>query len=181
MVSHLATAILAVTMVAAKAQPPQWESDYGKALESTRAEAKPLLVVLDKPADAESRLDPELLSEDAISGQERKLLRPYELCHVDVSTKYGKRVAKAFQAKDFPYMAIIDKTGSEVIFSKAGKIQQGQWAKTLLAHTKGTRGGRVSHVSYKPSDESLGFKSPSDPSDDDSYCPSCQRKARRHR
>jgi len=177
MVTTLATAILAVSFLTAKSEAPQWQPDYGKALEATRAEEKPLLVVLDKPADEESRLDPALLSEGK-SGEQQELLDDYELCHVDVSTKYGKRVAKAFRAKEFPHTAIIDRTGSVILFSNAGKMKSDQWEHALLSFRKGTRSGRTTHVSFKKGDESLEFETPSEARQGKPYCPSCQKKNR---
>lgn len=177
MVSYLAIAILAATVPTAKPEPPQWESDYGKALEATREDEKPLLVVLDKPTETEARIEPSLLCEGAITGKRRKLLRPYRLCHVDVSTKYGKKVAKAFRAGDFPYTAIIDKSGSKIIFSKAGKMKSEQWDETLVAFKSGSRNARISHVVYKKSDDSLEFKDPGESSSSSSYCPTCRRKS----
>jgi len=71
------------------------------------------------------------------------------LCHVDVTTDYGQKVAKAFNAKEFPHVAIIDKTGSMVIYKKTGQIDSAEWQKILTSHKTGER----------PS----------------SYCPNCQR------
>ena len=98
MISYLATATLAVGFLAGAPQAPQWEASYGKALKATREADAPLLVVLDKPNTEEARLEPELLSEDVDRGKDTKLLRPYRLCHVDVTTRYGRRVARAFRA-----------------------------------------------------------------------------------
>ena len=94
----------------------------------------------------------------------RKLLSPYRLCHVDVTTDYGQKVAKAFKAKEFPHVAIIDKTGSVVIFRKTGQIKQDEWKKILTENKSGERSNPVSHVTLKPTGESSGG----------SYCPSCQ-------
>ena len=87
-----------------------------------------LLVVLDKPNSKEARIEPALLSEDKATSDNSKLLKPYRLCHVDVTTEYGQKVAKAFNAKEFPHVAIIDKTGSMVIFNKTGQIDSGRVA-----------------------------------------------------
>jgi len=173
MVSSLAIAILSVGLLAGSPQPPQWEASYGKALKATRDEKSPLLVVLDKPDSDEARLGPELLGEDAVRGGETKLLRPYRLCHVDVTTKYGRRVARAFRARRFPHVAIIDKTGSTVIFHKSGKIEASEWEQILEQHKSGDRtlAKTVSRTSYKPS-ESLSEKPVSRP-----YCPNCQRNS----
>lgn len=151
MINFVAIATMAIGLVAASPKTPQWESSYGKALEETRNGQDPLLVVLDKPNSKESRIEPALLSENSASGDNTKLLRPYRLCHVDVSTDYGQKVAKAFHAKDFPQVAIIDKTGSTVIFKKSGKIQPTEWKDILTSYKSGDR----------PTSKA--------------YCPNCQR------
>jgi hypothetical protein len=153
MINFLATATMAVGLLAAAPKAPQWEASYGKALEATRAGQDPLLVVLDKPNSKEARIEPALLSENKTGGEQTKLLRPYRLCHVDVTTDYGQKVAKVFHAKDFPHVAIIDKTGSMVIFRKSGKIKAAEWQEILSSHKSGERPSSV----------------------DRSYCPNCQR------
>jgi hypothetical protein len=160
MINFLATATLAIGMMATAPRAPQWENSYGKALEETRAGQDPLLVVLDKPESDDARLEPSLLSEDNANGDTSKLLSPYRLCHVDVSTDYGKKIAKAFKAKDFPHVAIIDKTGSVVIFKKSGQIDQDEWKEILASHKSGER----PHLTMKPISQSKP------------YCPNCQRQ-----
>lgn len=173
MVSKLAIAIFSVGLLSGAPQTPQWEESYGKALEATRDENAPLLVVLDKPQTEEARLEPELLGTSEESSEDTELLRPYQLCHVDVTTKYGRKVADAFRAKKFPHVAIIDKTGSTVIFRKSGKIDAKEWESILARHKSGDRSlaRTVSRTSYRPS-ESLGDNSSRQP-----YCPSCQRNS----
>ena len=127
MVSSLAIAILSVGLLAEAPKPPQWEASYGKALQASRDAKSPLLVVLDEPNSEEARLEPELLGQEDVNRGDVKLLRRYRLCHVDVTTKYGRRVARAFRAKRFPHVAIIDKTGSTVIFRKTGQIEPKEW------------------------------------------------------
>jgi len=174
MMSYLAAATLAVSLLAATPQSPQWKSSYGKALEATRTGHNPLLVVLDKPNSANARIEPQLLSENSLSGKEAELLRPYELCHVDVTTEYGQKVASAFRANRFPHVAIIDKTGSLVLFRKSGKIDAAEWERALTQHKNGerTKARPASHMSYQPS-ESVIYSSPMG----GSYCPSCQRRS----
>jgi len=154
MINFLATATLAITMVATAPKTPQWEHSYGKALEETRAGQDPLLVVLDKPDSDDARIEPKLLSEDNASSDNSKLLSPYHLCHVDVTTDYGQKVAKAFHAKEFPQVAIIDKTGSVVIFKKSGQIDQDEWKQILASHKSGERPAASEHP----------------------FCPNCQRQ-----
>jgi hypothetical protein len=170
MLCYLATATLAISALLAAPQRPQWETSYGKALEATRAADEPLLVVLDKPNSKEARLAPELVS-DELDGKDIALLRPYQLCHIDVTTKYGRKVAKAFQAKSFPHIAIIDKSGSTVIFHKSGKIRAEEWQRILSRHKSGERSlaKSVSRTSYKPSGSSSDALRPS--------CPNCQRNS----
>jgi len=163
MVNFLATATLAISMLAATPKTPQWDSSYGKALEATRAGQDPLLVVLDKPGTKEAAVRSDLLSEDNAGSDNSKLLSPYRLCHVDVSTEYGQKVAKAFKAKEFPHVAIIDKTGSVVIFRKTGQIKEDEWKQILTANKSGERSNPVSHLTLKPTGSSSG-----------SYCPNCQ-------
>ena len=176
MVSYLAIAILSVGLLAGAPQQPQWEASYGKALEATRDEGNsPLLVVLEKPDSDDARLEPELLGKDqeVVGSDDIELLQPYELCHVDVTTKYGRKVADAFRAKKFPHVAIIDKTGSTVIFHKSGKIDPKEWEQILQRHKSGDRSlaRTMSRTSYKPS-ESVADSPASQP-----YCPSCQRSS----
>jgi hypothetical protein len=131
MINFVATATLAIGLLAAAPKAPQWETSYGKALEETRSGQDPLLVVLDKPNSKSARLEPALLSEDKATTDSSKLLKPYRLCHVDVTTEYGQKVAKVFNAKEFPHVAIIDKTGSMVIFKRTGQIDSAEWEKIL--------------------------------------------------
>jgi hypothetical protein len=169
MLCYLATATLAISALLAAPQRPQWESSYGKALEATRTADAPLLVVLDKPKSRVARLSPELFEGKAAG--ENALLKPYQLCHVDVTTGYGKKVAKAFHAKTFPHVAIIDKTGSTVIFSKAGNIQAEEWQRILTRNKSGEKSlaKNVSRTSYKPITGGSNGAKPN--------CPNCQRNS----
>lgn len=140
MVSSLAAALVAVSTLAASAAissgpgAPQWESDYGKALAASRQEDRPLLVVLDVPGRPESALEAAQLE---TTGEQGKLLGAYELCHVDASTKHGKKVAEAFKATEFPFTAIIDRTGSWVLTKKTGPISTAEWLDTLAKYKTG--------------------------------------------
>jgi hypothetical protein len=178
MISFLATATLAVGLLAATPEPPQWESDYGKALSATRAGNSPLLVVLDEPKSEEARIEPALLGQTTVLGKESNLLKPYRLCHVDVSTKYGQKVAKAFGASRFPHVAIIDKSGALVIFKRSGNLNAAEWEQALTEHKNGERPRphTVAKVSYQPSYQPttpMVYSSPFPTSS----CPNCQRSS----
>ena len=181
MVSSLATAIVAIGVLASTPELPQWQADYGKALEETRGGEQPLLVVLDQPDAEQARLEPELLGEGETAHADLDLLRPYNLCHVDISTDYGKKVAKAFKAEDFPYTAIIDKTGSVIIYAKAGKMASDEWQDVLKKFREGDRQSAIAasqpteRTSFKISQDSYRTATPA--AESPNYCPSCQRRS----
>jgi hypothetical protein len=175
MINLMATAYLAVGLLVANPQPRVWQTSYGKALEATKSANSPLLVVLDKPNSDTQRIAPELLGKTGTQAQSQ-LLQPYTLCHVDVTTDYGKKVASAFRATSFPHVAIIDKTGSTVIYRATGDIDAALWQQVLTRHKNGERARpqAVSHVTYKPA----GSVIYSDPMvGGGAYCPSCQRQS----
>jgi hypothetical protein len=150
-----------------------WEADYGQALAQTREVEQPLLVVLDVPSDEAQRLNPELL--DVANGAFP--LDSYELCRVDVSTEYGKRVAKSFKVTEFPHVAIIDKSGSVILHRIKGEVTTDQWKSTLARHAEGLRSSGSRYTVAKPLTDlsSAGFVEPSETSSSKPYCASCQR------
>lgn len=168
MIEFLAMTVVAISTWGVSADSVQWQSDYGKALEASRADARPLLIVLDDPSDpAASAEEDQLVAE----GEQEELLTAYECCHVDVSTEYGKKVADAFKAEEFPFAAIIDKTGSVVLTKKSGKVSDEEWQTTLATYKSGERSKAVQTAFYRGKEGiNTSVKSPS-------YCPSCQRKS----
>ena len=175
MVSYLAAVLVAVSSLTTSAvstgpDAVQWQADYGKALAATRQDDRPLLVVLDVPGDPKAAVETHQFE---IDGEQGKLLEAYQLCHVDVSTKYGKKVAEAFRAKQFPFTAIIDKTGSIVLTKKAGQVSSDQWQETLAKYQKGEQTTKTHATSfYRGGSENSSVVSPSG-------CKSCQLQAAR--
>lgn len=178
MVHYLIISALAISSAVAASKPAQWQADYGKALAATRADDRPLLVVLDIPNNPNKAAEDDQLKTDGDQGQ---LLAKYQLCHIDASTEYGERVAKVFKADKFPFTAIIDKTGSIVLHKKAGQLTDEEWNETLAAyksgdrstlqlHTSAYRGGMSGSGSFSMPAATTSVVSPS-------YCPSCQRNA----
>jgi hypothetical protein len=165
MVHYLAVAMLAASSAVTPATT-EWQSDYGKALAATRSENRPLLIVLDAPGTAVAA---DLL---ATEGPNAELLKSYELCHVDVTTEYGKKVAAAFGATQFPHTSIIDKNGATVLFKQPGAISADEMKTALTKFEKGEQ--PVAHsVGYR-GNTILGSQSGA------SYpagCTACQRKA----
>jgi len=175
MVSFVTAVSIAVSALTANASSSgadavQWQADYGKALAATRQDDRPLLVVLDVPGDPKEAIETEQFE---IEGEQGKLLESYQLCHVDASTKYGKKVAKAFRAKVFPFTAIIDKTGSVVLLKKAGQISDDEWQETLAKYQTGEQSTKTFTTTfYRGGSESNKTITPSG-------CTSCQLRAAR--
>lgn len=175
MVQLLVTAMLAVSTIAAAPNRAQWQSDYGKALAATRADDRPLLVVLDVPNDPEAAVASEQLE---AKGEQSELLGAYQRCHIDVSTEYGKKVAEVFEADEFPFTAIIDKTGSVVLCKKLGQLSSEEWQATLAAYQKGERQSPTLHTSFYRGDDVVYQSNSTTPNIvSPSYCPSCQLRA----
>jgi hypothetical protein len=168
MMGSVASALIAISLFghAQQADPSSsaWESDYGRALTTTRqAQQKPLLVVIDMPTDAQHRIEPVRLIKEQSVNQDAGLLAAYELCHVDASTEYGKKVARSFKTTTFPHVAVIDKTGRKIIHTATGPLTDAQW-KALLINYKAGQVPQAAPVSFFEPSFSAG-----------SYCPSCQR------
>lgn len=173
MLTSLFTLAIAAAVASPAVEAPQWESDYGKALEQVRADDRPLLVVLDKPGE---EVDAKLLS-----AKDDKTLSKYDLCRVDVSTEYGQKVAKAFGAKSFPHVAFVDKTGAVVLHTHQGKISADTWNSSLTKYQTGEQPQR--HIVMRPTSETSTVIYEAQPVmqyeqpvyRDNSYCPSCQK------
>ncbi len=174
MVSYLATAMMAIGVLASAPESTEWQSDYGDALAATRAaDNQPLLVVLDEPQAGETSIEP-VLGTGESKVVDKKLLKHYRLCRIDASTNYGQKIAGVFKAKRFPHVAIIDKSGKVILFKKSGKITSTEFSNALEANQDGERVA-AKHVSYKLS----GDETSSTPAYSNSnYCPSCQRNRR---
>ncbi len=140
MKSFLASVAIAATMCTQPLSATEWNNNYGDALKDAKAAKKPLLVVIDEPSNPKGRIDQVHFTGDTTQPE---LLSPYRLCHVDANTPYGKRLAKAFGAKSFPYTAITDKTSKVLIFEKSGKFSTSDWVATLVKHREGQRAAKI--------------------------------------
>jgi hypothetical protein len=173
MLHYLAAATIAATTLAATPGKVQWQADYGKALAATRSDHRPLLVVLDNPTEPQAHLDDALLKAE---GEQGELLGAYQLCRVDATTEYGKKVAKAFGASQLPHTAIIDRTGSVVLYRQPGQIAANDWSATLAKYQSGV-GQTATQTYYRGSVGQPVFQSMQPVATSPSYCPSCQRRA----
>ena len=169
MQSLLFTAMVSASLAVTAKGDLEWSHDYGKAKAAAAASQRPLLVVLEDPADDDARFDDQMF---VAKDSNLKLIRQFELCRVDVKTAYGKRVAKAFGVTKLPYTAITDKTAKYITFRGAGPMSTEQWTKTLETRKRGDR---------LPATESTGnsaaFEWPVLPMQ--SSCPSCVQGAYR--
>ncbi len=136
MTKVVAFSLLVLVMIAPGALGAEWLSDYGVALRQAEIEGKPLLIILDEPSTRAPKIEKVKFNEEAA---EDALLKPYKLCRIDVSTEYGKRVAKAFKVSEVPLTVIIDRTASVQIYRKTGTIQLQEWKATLLTYREGRR------------------------------------------
>lgn len=67
------------------------------------------------------------------------LLWHYDLCRVDISSSYGKKIAQVFHATQFPQTTIIDRTGSVIIYQRVGHLTTEDWVTALISHKRGDR------------------------------------------
>ncbi len=180
MLQLFAIVIATIGITAANPDAPEWQSDYAAALKQTRQDDRPLLMVIDQPGVADQRLSDELLGDSADGA-----LGDYDLCHIDASTKYGKKVAEAFKADTFPYVAVIDKQGKVILHQQAGKLSNGEWSELIGKYRDGNV--PVRHVVAKPVVRTMPVSTamPFSPSYDSypqyqpasprPYCAKCQR------
>jgi hypothetical protein len=125
--------LLSLLATLADPQAGNWMDNYGEALETARTARKPLLVVLDVSTSADESLRP--VAHRSVA----PLLKSYVLCRVDVSTPYGEKVAAAFEAKSFPYVAVIDNRGSKILARRQGELSQSEWSTLLTNYQAGVR------------------------------------------
>ncbi len=176
MLESFASATLAVSLLLVSqstASAREWDSDYGRARAHAQSIHKPLLVILDKPGDARHRIEPVRLVKEQPTSESADLLDAYELCHVDISTEYGQKVAQAFKAEEMPYMAILDKTGRKIVYQHAGPLTGAEWQTALAAHQRGElpQASPAAHVvptNHSYLQQPIGLYAPSG-------CTSCQR------
>ena len=121
LVNLMAAASLAVTATG----DLDWSTHYGNAKRKAEQTNRPLLVVLENPAVAADRLD-----DTALNGSKERM-KSYQLCRVDVTTAYGKRVAAAFGVKELPYTAVTDHSARFITFRRAGKMSSVEWTQAL--------------------------------------------------
>ncbi len=165
--------LLAVMATVTATGDLEWSSHYAQAKSAAATAQKPLLVVLENPSEPKRRFDEEKL---ASKEEHQKLLKNFELCRVDVTTPYGKRVAEALGATELPYTAITDKTAKYITYRGAGQVSAENWTKTLNERKNGER--ILAPVQSSTSQnwaEPMTFEWPTAPAQPS--CPSCVRNS----
>ncbi|NOY30137.1 MAG: hypothetical protein GXP28_08150 [Planctomycetes bacterium] len=145
MIHLLSVSAIILSSIAAASSSNSWQADYGKALAATRTDSRPLLIILDVPSDPKLAARSKQLE---TTGEQSELLGAYQRCRIDVSTEYGKKIAKIFGAKEFPFTVIIDKTGSVVLCKKTGQLTEEQWHATLATYQKGEQQAPTIHTAF---------------------------------
>lgn len=112
----------------------RWTDDYAVALAATKKTQRPLLIVIDDARRKDWRL--ELVSSKA-DQDPSALLSQFELCRIDVATEYGQAVAESFKVQEYPFAAIIDRTGSVILHKESGPTTAQEWSAVLARHRSG--------------------------------------------
>ena len=120
-------ACMAASTMAVEGKGLQWNKNYGQSKRVAQAAKRPMLLVLEDPKQRKK------LDETKLSKNERTILtkEKFELCRVDVTTDYGKRVAQAFGAKTFPYTVVTDDASKNIVYRKPGPMSQSDWTLAL--------------------------------------------------
>lgn len=145
-----------------------WSDHYANAKTQAAAEHRPLLVVLENSADPAGRFDQSALVDE---GREVELLKHYRLCRMDINTPYGKRVAEAFGAKQFPFTAITDNSAQYITFRSAGAMSAENWAQTLEQRKK----GEIMNSPQRVDASKIITEWPVNSARPAGYCPNCVR------
>ena len=176
----IATAVIFASAVTGS-NDLSWSTNYGKAKTEAKTAERPLLIVMEDPSKPETRLNE---TEFTSAGRNAELLKKYQLCRIDVTTEYGRKVAEAFKASEFPYTACTDKTASFITYRGAGQMTSESWESVLSAHSDGAMTTSEVHQTYRPVFEQQSpiksatpvytipsYQDPYSPN----YCPNCVR------
>lgn len=111
-----------------------WNRNYGETLQVARESHRPLLILIVDGAieNGAQKSLPQLKSTELAD-----LLSEYEVCRVDANTKYGAKVAKAYRATQFPYIAISDARCEQIVYRRIGQLEEKRWTTLLREHRVG--------------------------------------------
>lgn len=126
--SVLAILISGVVSSASGDSGLSWKRHYDSAKRIAQAAKKPLVVVLENPKSANQKID---ISKLAANDLRMLSKGSFELCRVDATTDYGKKVAAAFGAREFPYTVVTDNKSKRIVFRKPGQMSRKDWTLAL--------------------------------------------------
>ena len=109
----------------------EWNDNYGEAKRIAAQKKMPVVVLLEDPSNPATSFNEKELASDP---QQVKLLQKYQLCRIDVTSNYGKSVAKSFKATRFPYTIMLDRSASFITLRRSDKMTPNQWASSLIAN-----------------------------------------------
>jgi len=114
-------------------QASDWYSDYHVAKDASIAAGTRLLVVLEDPTKPQHSIEQ---VSTMTSSVELELLKPFTTCRIDVSTEKGKDLAGKFGATEYPYTAVIEKTGKWIVYSNQGRFTNSEWVSMLVEQSQ---------------------------------------------
>lgn len=123
-----------------------WELDYGRALQNSRRDGKPVLVVIGRGKEGWRQLLGKEWSEEML-----QLIREhFHAVYVDAEdAEYGESLARLFNFGQLPALVISDRYGRTQVVRHQGQLSEGQLQRILEQHG-GTanivRGGLPNHA-----------------------------------
>jgi hypothetical protein len=130
--------LLTAGLAAPQAGVPELQFDsYTKAYQAAGEAHKPMLVVLNPPAE-EVAAGAALTIEDLRADKEiAPLLDKYVVAVVDTGTEHGQAVHKVFGEKQLPYVAVIDERQEKQVFTTSTAISHAELLKVLAKYKNG--------------------------------------------
>jgi hypothetical protein len=118
-----------------------WELDYGKALQQSRKDGKPVLVVIGRGADGWRGLLIQPWSENLL----KMVHQQFHAVYVDAEdVEYGKALAQLFQSSQLPALIISDRYGRSQAVRREGQLTAEQLEQLLHLHNGGSTGSQRS-------------------------------------
>ena len=127
--------IVLLTTLANGSELP-WMTHYGRAVERTKTQSKPLLIIFEKSPSKGGGPRPSQTASLTNQADSSDLLNKFVLCRIDATTRYGSRVATAFKIDHFPCTVIVDRVGRRIIFQKTGQFSTPEWTAILARFSK---------------------------------------------
>lgn len=111
--------------------------NYHRAHQMARKSEKPLLMILNDGSTSAS----ETISFEQIqkNREHLALLKKYVVVTIDVTTRHGKIVHKAYNFPKLPHVVVLDKQQRYLVFAASGQFRQPRWTEILRTYHQGRR------------------------------------------